>query len=84
MLKNKKGKSTIVSRGVHGLGWVGFVPNPEPTRMIRVEENVARNRPREVARFFGSGLVGSVLGLSPGTKSGQIWPKNGQICRDLA
>ena len=39
-------------------GWVGFVPNPDPTQIIRVEENMAQNRLREVVRFFGLGLVG--------------------------
>ena len=60
------------TRGVHRSVQVGFVPNPKPTQMIQVEESVAWNQPREVVGFFGSGLVGSVSGLSPGTKSSRI------------
>ena len=37
---------------------VGFVPNPDPTRIIWVEENMARNRPGDLVRFFSSSLVG--------------------------
>ena len=47
----------FLTRGVHGSSWVGFVPNTDPTQIIRVEENVARNQPEEVVGFFGLGLV---------------------------
>ena len=30
-----------ISKGVHGSSRVGFVPNLDPTRLIRVEENMA-------------------------------------------
>ena len=36
---------------------VGFVPNPDPTRIIWVEENMARNRPSDLVGFFRSSLV---------------------------
>ena len=37
---------------------VGFVPNPDPTRIIWVEKNMARNRPGDLVGFFDSSLVG--------------------------
>ena len=37
---------------------VGFVPNLDPTRIIWVEKNMARNRPGDLVRFFSSSLVG--------------------------
>ena len=45
-------------RGVHRSGRVEFVPNPDSTQIIRVEENMAQNQPGEVVGFFGLGLVG--------------------------
>ena len=54
------------------MGRIEFVPNLNPTRIIRVEENVARNQPGEVVRFFVSGLVGLISGLSPRKKSSRI------------
>ena len=72
-------------------GRIEFVPNLNPTRIIRVEGNVARNQPGEVVRFFVSGLVGSVSGLSPGKKSSrirrdldEIWPNLARSSRNLA
>ena len=44
-------------RGVHGSGRVRFVPNLDPTRIIRVEENVAQSQPGEVVGFFSLGLI---------------------------
>ena len=43
---NKKTLIFVIgSKGVHGWGQVGFVPNPDPTRTIRVGENQNRNQP---------------------------------------
>ena len=39
-------KRNALTRGVHRLGRVGFVPNPDSSQMIRVEENMTRNRPK--------------------------------------
>ena len=33
------------------------MPNPDLTQLIRVEENMARNRPGDLVGFFGSGLI---------------------------
>ena len=73
----------LIIRGVHGSGQLGFVPNPDPTRIIRVEENMARNRPGDMVGFFDSGLVGFKLyGFGYRVSSpGSIF---GWIQRDLA
>ena len=72
-------------------GRIEFVSNLNPTRIIRVEGNVARNQPGEVVRFFVSSLVESVSGLSPGKKSSrirrdldEIWPNLARSSRNLA
>ena len=57
---------------IQGCPRVGFVPKSDPTRIIWVKENVARNRLEEVVGLFGSGLVGSVSSLSPRKKSSRI------------
>ena len=78
----------FLTRGVHGSSWVEFVPNTDPTQIIRVEENVARNQPGEVVGFLGSGLVGfgsHWVGFGFITRE-EIWPdpaRSGRICRDL-
>ena len=59
-------------KGVHGSGQVEYMPNPDSTRLGRVNKKWTRNRPGDLVGFFGSGLVGSVSGLSPGTKSSRI------------
>ena len=50
------------------------MPNPDLTRMGRVNKKLTRNQPEDLVGFFGLGLVsfGLVLGLSPGTKFGRI------------
>ena len=47
-----------IIRGVHGSGGVRFVPNPDSTRMRRVDEKLTRNRPGDLVGFFGLGLIG--------------------------
>ena len=76
----------FLTRGVHGSSWVGFVPNTDPTQIIRVEENVARNQPGEVVGFFGSGLVGfgsQRVGFEFITRE-EIWPDPTRSGRNLA
>ena len=87
-------KSMVGCRGVHGSGRVGFVPNPDSTRMWRVNKKLTRNRPGDLVGFFGSGLVG--FGFITGDKtwpdsvrsgrnltgSCNIWPKYSWIRRD--
>ena len=48
----------VVDRGVHGSGRVGFVPDPEPTRIFRVGKIRNRNRPVLMVGSFGSGSSG--------------------------
>ena len=61
-------------RGVHGSVWVGFVPNPRPTRQNRVEKILIHRRPgREsdrLGRFCAGNTVCSV-GIVHGEKSSQ-------------
>ena len=63
-----------ILRGVHGLVWVGFVPNPRPTRQTRVENILTHRRPmRESDRsgwFCAENTIGSVETVHGG-KSGQ-------------
>ena len=86
-----------VARAIHKSGRVGFVPNPDSTRMRRVDKNLTRNRPGHLVRFFGLGLVDFGLTqvgcrvLSSGLKSGriwrglaEIWPNPSRSSRDLA
>ena len=76
----------FLTRGVHGSSWVEFVPNTDPTQIIRVEENVARNQPGEVVGFFGSGLVGfgsQRVGFEFITRE-EIWPDPTRSGRNLA
>ena len=76
----------FLTRGVHGSSWVGFVPNTDPTQIIRVEENVARNQPGEVVGFFGSSLVGfgsHRVGFGFITKE-EIWPDPTRSGQNLA
>ena len=76
----------FLTRGVHRSSWVRFVPNTDPTQIIRVEENVARNQPGEVVGFFGSGLVGfgsQRVGFEFITRE-EIWPDPTRSGRNLA
>ena len=85
----------FLTRGVHGSSWVEFVPNTDPTQIIRVEENVARNQPGEVVGFLGLGLVGfgfitrEEIWPDPArsgrnlAESVEIWTKSGRIWRDI-
>ena len=75
----------LVCRGVHGLGRVGFVPNPNSTRMGRVNKKLTRNRPGDLVGFFGSGLVGFGLiwvGFGFITRN-EIWPDPARSGRNL-
>ena len=45
----------VSTRGVHRSGRVGFVPNPNPTRIIQVEENMTRNQPKWSGQIFRFG-----------------------------
>ena len=62
-------EAIFTTRGVHGSVRVGFVPNPDSTRMWRVNKKLTRNRPGDLVGFFGSGLVG--FGFITGD---EIWP----------
>ena len=76
----------FLTRGVHRSSWVRFVPNTDPTQIIRVEENVARNQPGEVVGFLGSGLVGfgsHWVGFGFITRE-EIWPDPARSGRNLA
>ena len=70
-----------VVRDVHGLGQVGFVPNPDPTRIIWEEENMVGNWLGWFGWIFRFGscefrvVSVRVSGLSPGTIFGRIWPR---------
>ena len=44
----------VQSRAVHGLVWVGFVPNPEPTCQNRVGKKCTHRRPAGVIGSNGS------------------------------
>ena len=61
-LKTSKTKidvhSGILTRGVHGSGRVGFVPNPDSTRPSRVGKISTRNRPVSSSKSIGSGHIG--------------------------
>ena len=83
----------ISSRGVHESVQVRFVPNPDSTRMRRVDEKLTRNRPGDLVGFFGSGFIGFGL-IRVGLRfyhwgrnlagSDKIRPKSDQIRQDLA
>ena len=66
----------ILIRGVHGSGRVGFVPNPDSTRMWRVNKKLTRNWPGDLVGFFGLGLVGfGLIQVGFGFITGdEIWP----------
>ena len=78
---NKEWNFIPLTRGVHGLGWVGFVPNLDLTWIIRVKENMAQNQTRWSGLIFQFGSrwfwvvsVGYRVSL-PGTflaRSGEI------------
>ena len=75
---NKEWNFIPLTRGVHGLGWVGFVPNLDSTWIIRVRENMAQNQPRWSGLIFQFGsrrfwVVSVRYRVSlPGTIFGQI------------
>lgn len=47
----------VAFRAVHGLGRVGFVPNPNLTRLRRMGENLTQNQPEDLVEFSVSALV---------------------------
>ena len=56
----------IRSKGVHGSGRVGFVPDLDPNLHFRVSQNRTRNRPEMLVGSAGSGRVrfsGSLVGF---------------------
>ena len=54
----------VVCRGVHELGRVGFMPDPDSSRNFWVGENGTRNQLRMLVGLGGSGLVGFRVVLS--------------------
>ena len=60
---------TIILRGVHGSGWVGFRPKPNSTRLNRFPEFGIRIRPN-----IGSDPIYRVIGLSGSESSvSRVW-----------
>ena len=72
-------------RGVHGSVRVGFLPNPDSTRMWRVNKKLTRNRPGDLVGFFGSGLVGfGLIRVGFGFITGdETWPDSARSGRNL-
>jgi len=73
-------------RGAHGSSRVGFVPNPDSTRLSRVGKISTCNRPGCSFRTSGSGRIGFrvFLGWFWVFRFCRFWPKFGRISSDLA